>query len=646
MSPPLPPGFHRSSRALGPWQVWVFLAILGLPSRVSGDVGFIEGISRRDDSVIVEWTGGGYLQRASSLQGPWNSIYLAEDLRPRRFDAKDPMVFFRIYQSPVEQQLDELAHLRRDLESTDPAIQSRARIRREELSNDPGWGEALSLERFFDIAEALGQGKGTPEQTALLSRNIPAILVEQQRARMGSDPGVQALRESFERAVSMALLSPGPLRDPIDAELGRISAKVLDYVVQTRAGDRVGMERALYDLHSDVSSGFGGSLRTPAMVEAAEEGHFEDSTRVLLEVLRNGNIRERFRMLIRFLMLMGRDALDDTSAAHPVLVRIAADPDVAGTFQFGAREAKRLLDRVLLYRLEHPAPWQQTITSSNVLEVFYPTLEEAMPGTRIHADHAKARTERYQAKLPGLFRGDVYRFLGLPSPAAPEERTADAENNPLARTLFLTVRQGQQRGFFLSSREIDDLGGWDARMDWAVGTRANLVLPSSDFVASALRASLPIKCGVSGTTYRVMSSARILGGDPVLVRLAVIAALQSSDSHSFHEIGTSAKGFGAPYDPLKPYSNLGISESVLEAIAASLGTTLAELNGGSTAPGVDSRESRSRSKGPAWGRIPMAENQPVGWGAPWSGDVPTDLIEPRGVTRRASRSFLLQGRSR
>ncbi|MFM7215637.1 MAG: hypothetical protein ACKO3H_12245, partial [Verrucomicrobiota bacterium] len=173
-----------------------------------------------------------------------------------------------------------------------------------------------------------------------------------------------------------------------------------------------------------------------------------------------------------------------------------------------------------------------------------------------------------------------------------------------------------------------------------------LVLPSSDFVASALRASLPVKCGVSGTTYRVMSSASILGGDPVLVRLAVIAALQSSDSHSIHEISTSAKGFGAPYDPLKPYSNLGISESVLEAIAASLGTTLTELNGGSTAPCADSRESRSRSKGSAWGWIPMAENQPMGWRAPCSWDAPTDLIEPLGVTRKASSSFLLQGQSR
>ena len=631
-------GFHGSAKAPFFRAFWGFLTVVVLLPQVLADVGVLEGIRLHGTVVVVDWNGGGYLQGASDPQGPWNYIYLAEDPRPRRFELQDGNRFFRVYQTPVEQQLEELARLRQDLRSGDPAIRLAAQGRLTALSSDPEWQDAFELERFFDIAEALDQGKGTPEQTSLLSRNIPAILAEQRRARIGSDPQLQGLRDSFERTLAMTLLAPGPVRDPIDVELGRLSAKVLDYVVKTRSGDPVEVDKALYQLHSDVSSGFGGSLRTPGMVEAAGEGRYADSSCVMREVMQEGNIRERFRMLIRFLMLMGRDALDEASPAHQSLHRIAADPVVVGDPGFGAEEAIRLLDRVALYRLEHPAPWQQTATSSNILEVFYPSFEEAKPGVGIHADHARAQTERYQSKLPGLLEGDVSRFLGLPPPSAPGRLTPSADDNPLARTL-LSVRQGQQQGFFLSQREIEALGGLDSPMKWAVGSRANLVLPSAEFLATALSVSLPIKCGVSGTTYRVLSATKILGGDPILIRLAVIAALLSTDSHSLHEVCTSAKGFGAPYDPRKPYANLGISESVLEAIAASLGTTLAELNAGSSGRPVRSREGLNLDNGvhPLW--MPLSGSHSLGWETKVFGMGWSDLIDPAGRIPRPPRSF-------
>jgi hypothetical protein len=90
---------------------------------------------------------------------------------------------------------------------------------------------------------------------------------------------------------------------------------------------------------------------------------------------------------------------------------------------------------------------------------------------------------------------------------------------------------------------------------------------------------MPLKAGISGTTYRWMEVVELLGGDPNLARLAAISSLQAADAHSFHEIASAAKGFGVAYNVNEPYANVGLPNSQLKSIAESQGTTLDELNG-------------------------------------------------------------------
>ena len=181
-------------------------------------------------------------------------------------------------------------------------------------------------------------------------------------------------------------------------------------------------------------------------------------------------------------------------------------------------------------------------------------------------------------KLPPLLQEKVNEFLGRKLAAEPGVLAPKGEESPLARTT-ITVEQAMAQGLQLSDREIKAAGGLKAPLNWVVGQRANIINPEASFVRDAKNNSMPLKAGVSGTTYRWMQIVDMLGGDPNLGRLAAIAALQAADAHSFHEIASAAKGFGVGYDPSNPYGNVGIPSAQLEGLAESVGTTLDELNG-------------------------------------------------------------------
>jgi len=144
------------------------------------------------------------------------------------------------------------------------------------------------------------------------------------------------------------------------------------------------------------------------------------------------------------------------------------------------------------------------------------------------------------------------------------------------------VKEAIAKGLQLSQREIDAAGGLDAQLNWVVGLRANLINPKAQFISDAKEASMPLKAGVSGTTFRWMQIVDLLGGDPNLARLCAIASLHAADAHSFHEIAFAAKGFGVNYDATQPYANVGLSPALLKEIAESVRTTLDELNGKAT----------------------------------------------------------------
>jgi hypothetical protein len=180
-------------------------------------------------------------------------------------------------------------------------------------------------------------------------------------------------------------------------------------------------------------------------------------------------------------------------------------------------------------------------------------------------------------KLPSFSTEAATKTLGTEQ----SQPTETGEASPLAKTT-MTVEEAQARGMNLSPREIA-MAKPDGTLPWVVGERANMLDPNAQFIADAKASSMPLKAGISGTTFRAMGLFDALGADPQMARLACMAQLTSIDAHSFHEIASAAQGFedsSARYDPNTPYTpgSIGLDQATLEAIAKRQGLSLDELN--------------------------------------------------------------------
>ena len=110
-----------------------------------------------------------------------------------------------------------------------------------------------------------------------------------------------------------------------------------------------------------------------------------------------------------------------------------------------------------------------------------------------------------------------------------------------------------------------------------------MVDPSAPFIADATQAAMPLKAGISGTTFRFLGGAEVLGADPAMARLAAMSQLIGIEAHSFHEIASAAQGFqstGSMYDPSMPYTpaSTGLSDAQLMAIMMRNGFLPSDLN--------------------------------------------------------------------
>lgn len=76
------------------------------------------------------------------------------------------------------------------------------------------------------------------------------------------------------------------------------------------------------------------------------------------------------------------------------------------------------------------------------------------------------------------------------------------------------------------------------------GMKANIIDSSQPFISEANAADMPLKSGISGTTFRFMEMAELMGQPPENARLAMIGHLTPIGAHSIHEINTAASGFG------------------------------------------------------------------------------------------------------
>ena len=128
----------------------------------------------------------------------------------------------------------------------------------------------------------------------------------------------------------------------------------------------------------------------------------------------------------------------------------------------------------------------------------------------------------------------------------------------------------------MSGRENRAHGKSDDKLPFLEGMLANMVDSNNKWIQEATALEMPLRAGVSGTTFRWMNFASQLGGNLPGSRLAMMGHLIPTNAHSFHEIMTAAQGHvpytKGQYVPLEP-----LSKGDMEALALEAGCTTEEV---------------------------------------------------------------------
>lgn len=418
---------------------------------------------------------------------------------------------------------------------------------------------------FAPVAETPARAPLTPEElflqaqaakadptagAAALSDRIPEVLAVQEQTRVGADPELQLERARFESALAM---SP-EARAAVQPTLDDMSEKAFDYIARTRTTPEAQAE-ALRRLGMPSESGLAGAVGT--------------DPNDMLTVLAEGNPRERGIALARFQEMLGNDALAEGGIER---MRQAIVDSPGGAGHFTEADIARLEQRVAAL----------DATGAQGKGRSAKALFSPIGGDETHAAYAGAKAQDMDAKMPGFSSASVAEQLGRPlAPDAPAI-TGSGESSPIARTT-MTVQEAQAAGYDLTPREIAQAGP-DGVLPWNVGNVANILNPNAEFVSSARAESLPLAAGISGTTFRLMGTADVLGADPAMARLAAMTQLIPIDAHTFHEIAFAAQGFqqsdSAAYNPSAPYTPgaTGLSPAMLRSIADRAGIDLNSLN--------------------------------------------------------------------
>lgn len=406
--------------------------------------------------------------------------------------------------------------------------------------------------------EQLAQQKSTTEK---LSESIPEILEAQKAARTGSDAELQGQRSTFEHELAkQALANP-----EVNGAMQGMSEKILDYIQRTRATPKERME-ALRMLGAAPETGYAGAVG----------GKSTD----VRQVLTGGNVRERMLAIESFHKLIGGDLLSPGGIGIEGLKKIfgGTGPVEAGQGpqSFGAAEVQALEQRLATYQSEVTDP-----TKQNAKGLFSPLAAEKAPGGQ-HEGYASAKAQDMDTKLPAFSREQLSQYMDVPGSGA---TVGSGEKSPLARR-SISIEEAHAMGLQLSPREIAIAQQNGGDLSWVQGNVANMVRPDAPFISGARDASLPLQAGISGTTYRFMGMADLLGANPQMARLAAVGNLASIDAHSFHEIASAAQGFAGGYDAATPYtpSSTGLSMDQLKQIAAARGLSLDALNGAQSSP--------------------------------------------------------------
>ena len=498
-------------------------------------------------------------------------------------------------------EFDALNDLRSELKNAktdDKKAEYAEKIKHKKAALDAKLADPTQKEAFLDpsVSFALQREAATGDHSdtlkKFLSTNIEAVLASQKQSRQGVDPELRAKREIFERELALRVLNEGPIRKAVDSNLDHMCQKALSYLEKTRTANE--MDGALSGLGLEAKDGYAGAVlpdkgdsKTMTNAENFEQTKREGG--IMRDVLTSGNARERMIALGKFAELVAQDMIQDPTKMAKA-TRPAKEGKVAPG-EFTAEDAKRYQERMAAYlkdkghRLGDALPTPKDPTKDPLAEFtkdfLKPTKDEQAGSQKAYQD---AKRQDMDTKLPSVEVDNTSATFE----AAPKKQTGAGESSTLART-SMTVKEAQAMGYQLSEREIAAAGGPDGKLPWIAGTIANTIDPTKKFIQTATEKSLPQKAGISGTTFRFMEAATLLGGKPNESRLAMIGALQVIDAHTVYEIASAAQGFGLPYNPARPYDGLGISRTILEGIAKSTGTTLDALNGQGPTPGPKGR---------------------------------------------------------
>lgn len=423
----------------------------------------------------------------------------------------------------------------------------------------------------FALSREASSAERSPALHDFIRQNIEAFRKSQDQARQGADPQLRAKREVFERELAKAVLS-GSLKQGVDDNLAAMCKKALDYISKLPEGRQ---DEALASLGVKASGGYAGAVLTSDSVYL--------NARTMEKVLLEGNVRERMIALGKFAELVASDLHKDNGAAFDAVA--AQSSGKAG--EFGVAEAQAYRERMEKHRAQVKPELLQPGKEKDFLGSFLKPLKaDTKEGESQHA-YQTAKSQDMDAKIPSVST-TLQKTSETDFPAVgdtlPENKktpgmTGSGEASTLARTK-ITIEEAQTMGYELSPREIEAAKANGGVLPWVVGTIANVVDPQAAFIQEGSKNSLPQKAGISGTTYRFMEAAMLLGGDPEKSRLAMLGALQVIDAHTVYEIASAANGFmDQKFDPKNPYLSLGLPRELLEEIAVRSGTSLAELNG-------------------------------------------------------------------
>jgi hypothetical protein len=415
--------------------------------------------------------------------------------------------------------------------------------------------ESLTPKEAFDLAQennrkVVVDGK---EQYANKPTSAPVdeVLTAAEQAKVGANPQLQSERNAFEKAIA---LSPEAQKQ-VQGTLDSMCQKALDYI-QTMHGDNL---KATFESLGKIPS------------ERNYAGAVGIDENTIKAVLEGGNIRERMVALGEFQEhVLAKDALK-SGGLDEMIAKFGGDHDGP----FGAADIERLKARVEAYR-EKAGP--DAANANALLKMAGPEHEayataKKMPGSGREMD----------TKLPRFDEQSVAAYDDkMTGP------TKAGEASPFAKT-DMTIADAQKQGYELSQREIDFANARNKGTDelpWVRGSVANMVDPTNPFIEQANAASMPLKAGISGTTFRALGLFETLGANMSDARLACLSQLNSIDAHSFHEIAMASNGFFAPgsdqrYSPAMPYTpgSTGLSPEALAAIAARSNVSLDDLNG-------------------------------------------------------------------